>query len=68
MTAAKVGRNAEICKTHTTFITHKCAMITQIRTPIRPTYIQWNVRVLSEDEINTRFLAPLSYPHPFTTA
>ena len=67
MTAAKVGRNAEICKTHTTFITHKCVMITQIRTPIRPTYIHWNARVLSKDEINTRILAPLSYPHPFTT-
>ena len=66
MTAAKVGRNAEICKTHTTFITHKYAMITQIRNPIRPTCIQWNVRVLSGDEINTRFLAPPSLSQSFT--
>ena len=67
MTAAKIGRNAELCKTHTTFITHKCVMITQIRTPIRPAYIQWNARVLSEDEINTRFLAPHPLSQSFTT-
>ena len=41
-------------------------MITQIRTPIRPTCIQWNVRVLSEDEIYTRILAPPSLSHSFT--
>ena len=42
-------------------------MITQIRTPIRPTCIQWNARVLSKDEINTRFLAPPSLSQSFTT-
>ena len=66
MTAAKVGRNTELCKTHTTFIAHKCVMITQIRTPVRPTCIQWNVRVLSKDEINTRILAPHSLFLSFT--